>query len=1021
MKLLEGFRSAGRKGVEFRGVPFWSWNDDLDPGEIRRQLREMSRVGLGGGFMHARIGLLTSYLGTRWMECVRSAVDEAKKTGSKAWLYDEDKWPSGSGGGLIPERGADYQQKQLKFEEIRGKDFSPNRYTVAVFVGKKQENTFLVRRVPEGDVASCLRPGEKIFHFYYSLATQYVDLLSEKVTRAFISSTYELYDEEVGREFGRTIPGIFTDEPNYSFVPWSFDLPEFFRERKGYDVRNLLPALFGEYGDSRKLRYDFWSIVTTLFVNSFTRVLYEWCERHNLSLTGHFVCEDSLGAQVQHIGSAMRHYEFMQIPGIDHLGRFITDPVLCKQVSSVARQFRGRRVLSETFGCSGWNVSFEELKWIAEWQIVQGVDLLCQHLCLYSSKGCRKRDYPPSLFYQQPWWEKYRVWNDYFARLLFMLRQGTPQVDILVIHPIESAWCSTSSADMSEVDKLNKSLVDLTVSILSMQKDFDFGDEDILSRHARVEKCKLRVGSSVYTTVILPPLITIRRTTLELLREFVERGGYVLYQGSPPERVEGSRSEEPRRVYRKFKKLGTSAASIAKALEPVKSPVILKEKGKPVRSVYVQHRSTDEAEILFLTNTDRRRAHTCTAELRVGVGRAEVWDCKTGETLPLPVKTGRQTSVAELHFEPMGSHLIVLRKKARPASSRRRALKSFRELLLPDTWQVRTSDPNSITLDYCRIRVGGGRWQRLCHTIHLDDKLHYHRTQIDLALKFEFLSDFSGKPPVLTLVMEEPSEYNIEFNGAKAEVVDQGWWRDIAFRRVALPNSLKQKGLNELVLMRPYTGSDELRKRAISLPRDSIERNRCKYGVELESVYLLGDFSVCIDSPVSEAPRNALITRAKFTLRDPVSSVKTGDLTTQGFPFYCGYVDLVSSVELRSQDIRSARSILLKIPPPDAVVTEVLVNERKAGVRGWRPYEFEVKPYLKPADNTIIVRLYSSCRNLLGPHHHIDGELYFVGPASFTGQPSWTDTTRHTKSTWTDSYCFVKFGLTGSPVLQFLK
>ena len=48
--------------VQYRPLPFWSWNDKLDPDELRRQIRAMHDAGLGGFFMHARGGLQTAYL-----------------------------------------------------------------------------------------------------------------------------------------------------------------------------------------------------------------------------------------------------------------------------------------------------------------------------------------------------------------------------------------------------------------------------------------------------------------------------------------------------------------------------------------------------------------------------------------------------------------------------------------------------------------------------------------------------------------------------------------------------------------------------------------------------------------------------------------------------------------------------------------------------------------------------------------------------------------------------------------------
>ena len=67
--------------LQWRPLPFWSWNDELEPVEIRHQVREMHRAGLGGFFMHARGGLKTPYLSEKWMECVAAALDEASKYG----------------------------------------------------------------------------------------------------------------------------------------------------------------------------------------------------------------------------------------------------------------------------------------------------------------------------------------------------------------------------------------------------------------------------------------------------------------------------------------------------------------------------------------------------------------------------------------------------------------------------------------------------------------------------------------------------------------------------------------------------------------------------------------------------------------------------------------------------------------------------------------------------------------------------------------------------------------------------
>ena len=94
--------------TEYQSIPFWSWNDQLEPEELRRQIREMKKAGIGGFFMHARGGLLTEYMGEDWFKAVDACIDEAKKQGMDAWAYDENGWPSGFAGMKLLEDSANF-------------------------------------------------------------------------------------------------------------------------------------------------------------------------------------------------------------------------------------------------------------------------------------------------------------------------------------------------------------------------------------------------------------------------------------------------------------------------------------------------------------------------------------------------------------------------------------------------------------------------------------------------------------------------------------------------------------------------------------------------------------------------------------------------------------------------------------------------------------------------------------------------------------------------------------------------
>ena len=223
-------------------------------------------------------------------------------------------------------------------------------------------------------------------------------------------------------------------------MPWTKGFARIFEGKFGYDLIPHLPSLFFDTGNYRKVRYHYWRAITEQFVEAYSKQIYEWCDAHNLKLTGHYLYEDSLQQQIPVSGAVMPHYEYMHYPGIDHLRRNIADLVTPKQLDSVVCQLGKERALSETYGCSGQNLSFEGRKWIGDWQCVLGINFLNPHLSSYTLRGARKRDYPPDIFYQQPWWPHNALIDDYNSRLSYALSQGERVVDLLVVHPIGSAW-----------------------------------------------------------------------------------------------------------------------------------------------------------------------------------------------------------------------------------------------------------------------------------------------------------------------------------------------------------------------------------------------------------------------------------------------------------------------------------------------------------------------------------------------------------------------------------------------------
>ena len=485
------FKNVPKK---YRPIPFWSWNERLDAEETARQVKMMDEAGMGGFFMHARGGLQTEYMGEEWFDNVTSATETALGCGLRPWAYDENGWPSGFGAGLVNGMGVEYQQKYLRVED-------------------KYEHK---------DTSIC-KCGNH--YFYYDVNPFYVDTLDKKVINEFIDKIYPPYYDK----YKNKIEGFFTDEPQISRngIPWSFVFEKEYKERYNENILEKLEELFFETGDYKITRFKFWKMVTDLFSSSFMKQIYDWCSERNMKLTGHLVLEESLNEQITTNGACMPHYEYFHIPGMDWLGRYIRDCLTARQVASVAAQLDKEAVLSETFGLCGHNVSFDELKGVFEWQMVRGINLLCQHLEGYSIRGLRKRDYPPAMYYQQPWWNDYSKFIDAMSRIGMILNEGREDVSVLVIHPMSSAWTMYNDSDIETINELNNSFLELIKTLEKKHIEFHLGDETIMERHAKIENGELIIGTQRYSKIILPPHEILFDSTQELLNEFKAQGGEI--------------------------------------------------------------------------------------------------------------------------------------------------------------------------------------------------------------------------------------------------------------------------------------------------------------------------------------------------------------------------------------------------------------------------------------------------------------------------------------------------------------
>lgn len=1022
MKLQKEF---SKPPAQYRGKPFWAWNGKIEEDEARWQVNVFKEMGLGGGFMHSRVGLDTPYLSKEWFELVNACADEAAKNKMEMWLYDEDRWPSGAAGGLVT-KDPQYRMRFVEVSVLPPSEFKPKGDELAVFVGLVDDaNLRNLRQVKAGEAVKKALGGEKVISCrmeiqgtssWYNNYT-YLDTISDEAVRKFIEVTHDAYAKHCSKHFGKTIPGIFTDEPNYGNIsfdqasgkgafPWTGKLPEVFKKRYGYDlIPHLAEILFKVDGkEFSKVRRDYFDCICHLFTDSFARQIFEWCEKHKIAFTGHVLAEETLRYQTGVIGTAMRFYEYMQAPGIDILrasglkrqGGCEHETLTVKQCASACHQFDRKWFLCEIYGCTGWHFDFAEHKAVGDWQAALGVNLRCQHLSWYTMKGEAKRDYPASIFYQSPWWRDYGVVEDYFSRVGLMLTQGEVLRDVAVLHPIESAWGVLIRDDAKkQVDLLDKQLKDLQDALLAEHFDFDYVDEDILARHGAAEGSALRVAKASYKTIIVPPLLTVRESTVKILKDFASNGGTVLMTESLP----GLCVPNDDAALAELRSFSKSIASDAKALNKALSKIpgiqrasITKPGGKEYHeSIYMLRHDKKKGQAIVFVSHSLQDKDSGALEIALPFkGQVQEWDATSGEVFLADSKNTKVGVVIKTSLPPCGSRLFVVSSEPDKNLAQRPKGKSASSMKLSQRdWDFELNEPNAFPLDMAEFAIDGGPWQGPLEILRLDSAARdacglahrgaamvqpWARTKApeekmrEVSLRYRFSVEKMPETPC-RLVVETPSVFKFTLNGKPLSFKDEGWWIDKSFRMTSLPSGALRLGENILEMSTTYTAAHGF-----------------------EAIYICGDFGF------------------KWAGREPVitelpQKLQLGDWRTQGLACYTGAVIYKSEFE---NTLKKSQRLVLSLPEWKGVVVKVRVNGKLAGKIAWAPHELDITDLLKNGLNKLSLELVSSRRNLLGPLHY--SEVY----------PTWTGNYQYVSKgqLWTDDYVSLPYGLMASPVLS---
>ncbi len=976
-----------------RGTDFWMLNDRLDEAEIRRQLREMRAQGVASVIARTYIGLKSDYPGEDWMKNMRVAVDEAKALGMTLFMQ----------AGYMPEAVPDL----------------PVEYSLGN-----------VRQFATGTGEGALLLSYDGYDYRLAPSGIILDMLSKDACAYYVQKSYEEMWRDFRPEFGKTIVSMWVDEPSYfrADLPWTDGLPDAYREMWGEAFpMDRLHLLFVDGEGCEKVRLRYWRTVLKLIQDAYFAAVRDWCHENGLWFSGHLMREDRMESQIRATCFTMPLYKYFDVPGIDYLtaqmnwrhgeikkavpyevewsefGEFVT-PLQC---SSAAHQNGSELILAEMYGVSTENLNLRDQKRMFDHFAALGINHRSVHGIFYSLAGRGKRAYPPHVNDYQPYWPVYHNLTDALARETAFLRRGRPVRDVLVLHPMETAFTLHRARGVADENpalrRFDQSFSQLVRDLCAMQENFELGDEDTLAQVGSVtEGGALAVGNMEYRTVVLPRMRVIRESTLALLRRFRDAGGRVIaFGGAPGETdagapVAGQLAPERAEGLRK----------LADLLAETPARYRYEGEGDPTRVLVHLRRDGDDL-LFFLTNDD------CAAPARgtlavPGGWRAEEFRPEDGAVTPAPARLDGGETRVEITLPEGGSALLRLRPGAPACPSE---AKPARVLPLEGGWRLTRHMPNALVLEYFRFATEGEPMGERAYPILAIQRMLTERAyRGELTLETRFETEIPLKDA--KLMLENPAAHTLYLDGVEFGSEADGFFAARSFRTVQLPDIAP--GSHRLVLRRHFEPLAKFRHAITSLFENLP-------GVELEPIAILGDFAVrsvremCVPGAIRMSP--------DFTLAAEDATV--GDeIVGCGYPFYWGTMSL-------SRTVRAEGEADLVLEGVHGGAAEVYLNGEYQGALCWAPYRVRLTG-MRPGDNELEIRVYGTLRNLIGPWHRPVGEIgaCWAGyefpnmpwEGSFAHEdgksyPDWHEDRVPDRPGWTESYLLMPMGVI-APALE---
>jgi hypothetical protein len=327
---------------------------------------------------------------------------------------------------------------------------------------------------------------------------------------------------------------------------WTPGLLEAFRARRGYDLRQYLPALLGEDTPERSARVlaDYRETVSDLLLETFTTEWRDWAAGKRALIRN------------QAHGSPANILDLYAASGVPEIEG--TDLLRIKFASS-SGHVTGKPLISAeaaTWLDDHFLSPLGSVKQALDRFFVGGVNHVVYHGTAYSPQ---EAPWPGWLFYAavhfqptNPMWGDFRTLNEYVTRVQGFLQQGQPDADVLVYFPFHDFLMQRGRGLLQHFDgggalMQGSSFKQVSEALLAKGYAFDYVSDRQVASLAATPK-GVRAAGTNYGAILVPELRVFPLETAEKLVSLARDGATLLLVGQATGEVAGFHQLAERRA-----------------------------------------------------------------------------------------------------------------------------------------------------------------------------------------------------------------------------------------------------------------------------------------------------------------------------------------------------------------------------------------------------------------------------------------------------------------------------------------